>query len=336
MLEMGTSGLMSGAGKRGGASASVPAPGLDSTFRGQVHSITVLFNTTQLSFSGSDWNITPPRAALVMKKYGELEQIEGLAKVRLGMITGLDDVFVVTTAQLKQLDVELFVPLLADREMEPYRVPATVRSAVFYPFREVPRVTEDILKKQYPKAWTYLSSHRQKLASRRAVRKGQIPWWRPERPRQPKHLFQPKIVTPHVVIAPRFSLDSRGRFAISHSPYLVVEQQSQDDGSELSESRNILLYLLAALNSTAAFWYIAQQSHVYERGYSRLEVATLKKARIPSFASMEPSLRLKILRLVDARLLASGDAALRIEAELDDFFANAYGLSSENRQVIGM
>jgi len=37
MLEMGTSGLMSGAGKRGGATASALAPGLDSTFWGQVH-----------------------------------------------------------------------------------------------------------------------------------------------------------------------------------------------------------------------------------------------------------------------------------------------------------
>src|SRR6266542_1466578 len=36
MLEMGTSGLMSGAGKRDGASASALAPSLDSTNRGQV------------------------------------------------------------------------------------------------------------------------------------------------------------------------------------------------------------------------------------------------------------------------------------------------------------
>jgi len=35
MLETGTSGLMSGAGKRGGVSASVLAPGLDSTQTGQ-------------------------------------------------------------------------------------------------------------------------------------------------------------------------------------------------------------------------------------------------------------------------------------------------------------
>ena len=36
MLEMGTSGLMSGDGNRGGASASVPAPILDSTPLGPV------------------------------------------------------------------------------------------------------------------------------------------------------------------------------------------------------------------------------------------------------------------------------------------------------------
>ena len=35
MLEMGTSGLMSGAGKRGGAVASALAPSLDSTEEGQ-------------------------------------------------------------------------------------------------------------------------------------------------------------------------------------------------------------------------------------------------------------------------------------------------------------
>ena len=36
MLETGTSGLMSGAGKRGGVSASVLAPGLDSTSGGSL------------------------------------------------------------------------------------------------------------------------------------------------------------------------------------------------------------------------------------------------------------------------------------------------------------
>jgi len=42
MLEMGTSGLMSGAGKRGGATASALAPGLDSTGRFEGQFLTVL------------------------------------------------------------------------------------------------------------------------------------------------------------------------------------------------------------------------------------------------------------------------------------------------------
>src|SRR6266540_1496647 len=42
MLEMGTSGLMSGAGKRDGASASALAPSLDSTKWGPLHGGTLL------------------------------------------------------------------------------------------------------------------------------------------------------------------------------------------------------------------------------------------------------------------------------------------------------
>ena len=49
MLERGTSGLMSGAGKRGGASASVLALGLDSTLSGQPHR-----DPTELSRSVGD------------------------------------------------------------------------------------------------------------------------------------------------------------------------------------------------------------------------------------------------------------------------------------------
>jgi len=57
MLEMGTSGLMSGAGKRGGASASALAPGLDSTSRGSLQlgalglvvNIIILWNTLYIN-----------------------------------------------------------------------------------------------------------------------------------------------------------------------------------------------------------------------------------------------------------------------------------------------
>ncbi len=291
-----------------------------------------IFGNSQEAFSGSDWKIAPPRTASVLRKYTEAQELREFATVRLGMITGLDDVFVVPASNVKQYDPELFLPLLADREIEAYRVPRTVKTAVFYPFREAKPITEEILRKEYPRTWRYLSENRERLQARRAVKSGNLPWWRPERPRQPKHLLRPKIVTPHLVLAPRFAADSEGRFAVSHSPYLVIEHRSDGRSAE----RDQLFYLLAVLNSTAAFWYISQRSHVYERGYSRLEVATLSETRIPSFWSVATAPRGRILRLVDARLTASGEAALRIEQELDDLIADLYGLSSQDKAIVGV
>jgi type I restriction-modification system DNA methylase subunit len=294
-----------------------------------------VFNTEQESFAGPNWNLAPPRTASVLRKYAHFETLQEVAKVRLGMITGLDDVFLVPSIDVERYDPRLFVPLLSDREMEAYRVPKSVKMAVFHPFHGLAPLSEDILSKQFPRTWEFLLQNRTKLEARRAVKSGQIPWWRPERPRQPKHLLLPKIVTPHLVLAPRFALDRQGRFAVSHAPYIVVEHNKDIVEGGIQE-RDLLLYLLAVLNSTAAFWYLSQRSHVYERGYSRLEVATLNQVRIPSFRLLAATLRSRILRLVEARLTASGDAALRIEGELDGLIADIYGLSDHERETVGI
>jgi type I restriction-modification system DNA methylase subunit len=291
-----------------------------------------IFSNPQDAFSGSDWNIAPPRTASVLRKFAESQELRAFAKVRLGMITGHDDVFVIPATDVETYDPELFLPLLSDREMEAYRVPRTVKTAVFYPFHDEKPLTEEILRKKFRRTWRYLSENRDRLQSRTAVRNDQLPWWRPERPRQRKHLFRPKIVTPHLVLAPRFAADIKGQYAVSHSPYLVIEHSP--NGS--SEERDQLLYLLAVLNSTPAFWYISQRSHVYERGYSRLEVATLSETRIPSYWSVDQRLRRRVLHLIEARLTASGETALRIEHELDDVIADMYGLSSQEKTIVGI
>ncbi len=291
-----------------------------------------IFNNSQDAFSGSDWKIAPPSAAMVMRKYEDLGELQQFAKVRLGMITGLDEVFVVPTKNLDLYDPELFVPLLSDREMEAYRVPKAVKTAVFFPFSDKVPLEEGVLRRKYSKTWHYLLANRERLQARKAVINGEVPWWRPERPRQPKHLLQAKIVTPHLVLAPRFGLDLKGRVAVSHSPYLTIEHLSERG----AEERDQLMYLLGVLNSTPAFWYITQRSHVYQRGYSRLEVATLSQARIPGFWSVETASRTRVIRLVEARLTASGGTALGIEHELDDLVADLYGLSTQEKRFVGV
>src|SRR6266852_9892915 len=80
------------------------------------------------------------------------------------------------------------------------------------------------LQEEYPGTWQYLLSHKKELVSRKSVKAGTNPWWRPIRTRQPRHLLRPKIVTPHLVISPRFALDLHGRYAVSHGPYVVLRK----------------------------------------------------------------------------------------------------------------
>jgi hypothetical protein len=81
---------------------------------------------------------------------------------------------------------------------------------------------------------------------------------------------------------------------------------------------------------------ITQAAHNYSRGYSRLEVATLKGIPIPDPARVDRTLLREIVRLVSLRLEASGPDALNTERLLDDRISEAYGLSDKDKRLVGL
>ncbi len=96
---------------------------------------------------------------------------------------------------------------------------------------------------------------------------------------------------------------------------------SASDGPELFR------YLLAILNSTVGHWQIATQSHKYQRGYARLEAATLKRLRVPAPASVPPLAMRRIQFLVEALV---GDPENReAEHELDEVVCQIFGVQIE-------
>jgi len=287
-----------------------------------------IHETTQEAFAEKEWSLAPPTIALMLKKYTDLAQLGHECHVRQGMNTGADDVFILPKRAVPEDGRDLYAPLLTDREMESYTVPRNVSDCVFYPYAGAELIEESELRK-HPKTWAYLSAYREKLEKRSAVKTNAIPWWRPERPREPKHMFQPKIVTPHLVISPRFALDARGRFAISRAPVLF-------SNIEGAAGQDHLTFLLGILNSSACFWHIAQRSHIYDRGYSRLEGATLKGIRIPAFSSVDRNISRKLVRLVENRIEATGATALEIEDTIDDLVADLYGLTAAERRIVGI
>jgi hypothetical protein len=65
-----------------------------------------------------------------------------------------------------------------------------------------------------------------------------------------------------------------------------------------------------------------------------LEKKTLRNLRVPNPKDVEPAMMKRILKLVDKRL---DEPALReVEAQLDELVSQLYGLSAEDRRLMGM
>jgi len=287
-----------------------------------------LYHVSQDAFEGSNWITTSPALMNVTRKLQALPKIEKFMHIRQGFVTGADKVFTVPAEAVESLDPELFVPYLSDREMQPFTVPSKCARYVFYPFVDGRKIEEAELCKRFHKTWSYLEHHRDALQARASVRKGRLPWWQPEGSRLPEHLMRPKIITPHIVLTPRFALDSEGIYAVSHAPLLYPKQVEVEN--------DLLRFFVAVLNSTVCFRTISEQAHKYRSGYSVLEVTTLRKTPVPDPTTVPAADMRHLLVLVEKRFAAVGSEFIQIEKEIDQVILDLYGLTASDRRVLGL
>lgn len=287
-----------------------------------------IYDVEQDVFHREDWLVLPPTESRLSSRLAQLPIIEDFLQVRQGFISGADEVFIVTEEEVPRGEEGIFVPYLPDREMRLYAVPLQTSHYFFYPYLHGSLLSQEQVEASYPHTWRYLLSHRRLLAARRPVQQGQLPWWRPVRPRPPERMMRPKIVTPHLMLLPRFSLDLDGRYAVSHSPLMYPRETGSED--------ELLRFFVAVLNSTACFWHIARHSHKYRSGYVMLEPKTLRRTPVPDPSQVAPELIRLLLNLVDERLSMTGREAVGVEKRLDDIAADLYGLSTAERTALGM
>ena len=287
-----------------------------------------IYDVEQSAFDKEEWIVLPATESAIERKLETLPVIGDFLHVRQGLISGADDVFIVSEERVPEGEETVFVPFLHDREMGSYTVPERTARYVFYPFMEGRKISETELRRNFRQTWSYLRSQKDTLESRRPVRKGELAWWEPVRPRPPEHMMRPKIVSPHLVLAPRFSLDHEGKYAVSHSPVLYPKRSGAED--------DLLRFFVAVLNSTTCYWYIAAHSHAYRSGYILLEPKTLRKTPIPDPAQVSPVTMHQLLALVDERMSVSITGVRDVEMQIDGLVADLYGLSRKERRALGM
>ncbi|MFN6288832.1 MAG: TaqI-like C-terminal specificity domain-containing protein, partial [Pseudanabaena sp.] len=247
-------------------------------------------------------------------------------RIQVGVQTGNKKVFIMPKSRIPKGEENVFVPLLSDREMTSYSTPQRVKEYLFYPYSDGEILDENELKDKYPKTWEYLLQHKSKLESRAALKNSNKPWWDLDRPRI-DYLMQPKIVSPHLAVMPRFAIDIEGKFAVDRSPVIYPKDRNLEN--------DLLRYFVAVLNSSICYRYIAEYSHKYGSGYSMLEPKSLLKTPIPDPRKVSPSIMGRLLLLVDKRLFSSGSEIIDIETEINDIVSELYEFNEQERSTYG-
>jgi hypothetical protein len=249
-------------------------------------------------------------------------------EIRMGFISGNDDVFVVQKHEVPKGEEDVWIPYLPDRQIFAYSFDTKNIPFTFYPFDSKGELLSlSFFKKHYPKTHAYLLSKKPVLSQRSVVRDNPNVWWIPNRPRNPERMLRPKIVTPHLSITPRFAFDQTGKYAVSHSPLLYPK----------SEDLDLLKFFLAILNSTVGYWHINTHSHKYRSGYNMLEPKTLKKTPVPDPAKIDRASFSNILKLVDRRLILKRESDMfDCERKIDLAVSELYELTNDERLSLGM
>ncbi|MFI5395013.1 MAG: N-6 DNA methylase [Candidatus Binatia bacterium] len=286
-----------------------------------------IYETDQSLFGQPTWVPTPPAQATVQQKLKALPRLSEFLDVKQGYISGKDEVFLLRRECVPRDGGAPWAPLLRDRDMSQYVVPRRTDWFVFYPYRDGKKLSRAELESDFPNTWEYLKAHRHSLASRTSLARYNKEWWEPLWPRSPEIFERPKIVSPHLIIVPRFALDFEKGFIVSRAPVLL----SKDEGAE----RDLLRFFVGILNSSVTMWYLSSHSPTYQRGYLMLENAVLKDIPVPDPSRVPVQIKRNLLELVKARTIAGKDSSGDIGHQIDDLVAELYELSDAQRSIIG-
>lgn len=283
-----------------------------------------IFDVSQSYFKEEDWEnvVVSPFELSIKKKLLNYKKLSDIFEIKQGIITGGDDVFIIRRKDIPNGETSIWRPLIKDRDIPRYEIPKTTNYYVFYPLEKDKKLTLVELRKKYPQSWDYLKDNKKKLPPRKFQDKI---WWMPVSLRSEKTLFIPKIITPHLVLIPRFSFDKEGKFAISHSPYLYPKVFTGDF--------TLFYYIIGILNSSIGAWLLSTHSDKYSKGYARLEVKTLRNVSIPDPARVEKELLSKLINLVNQKV--KSPQISEIDKEIDIVVSRIYGLNSNEEKIMG-
>ncbi len=287
-------------------------------------------------FTAAEWNFAGSTSDALLHKLRQsgIRLLDLPADMSRGHSTGDDDVFVVE-ATTTQVEPEILrIPVFAS-DFKRYSYILNSKWRVIFPYRErdgsMELMSEAELKREFPKAFHYLSENRAKLEQRKGARF----WYGFTAPRNLNLHDKAQVFVP--------LLAESGRFALI-PPELVGQLSPMASGGftvSATSSPYRIEYLLGLLNSRLLFWMLLRTSNLFRGGWITCTKQYFGELPIRSIDFAVPAERAHhdaIVSLVDRILSAkrschAADTTAQ-EREIDQLVYALYGLTSEEITTI--
>jgi hypothetical protein len=272
------------------------------------------------------------------------EYIDG--KIYRGVLTGLNEAFVIDDATREQLiaqdpnSAEVIKPFLAGRDIKRYAPPETGKYLILFPkgftgqkFSGI-KGHWDWLQKEYHTIAAHLAPFKEKAEKR--YDKGDF-WWELRTCDYYAEFEKPKIMLPDISLRGNFALDKEGDKYCANTAYIISNAES---------------YLLGILNSSLITFFYKNLSSTYRGGYLRfiyqyLMVLPIRVINVDDPADTARHDRLAGLvdqmlelnkKLAESKIPQAKDVLKRqitaIDGQIDQLVYQLYDLTDEEIRII--
>lgn len=235
------------------------------------------------------WNLIDEstRQNLDLLRHHALPTLGQLGKVRVGVKTTADDVFI--RSDWEQLppshhpESELLRPLLTHRDIQQWQCLPGER-IILYPHEDSGGRAVPITLEDYPRTAAYLESHQERLRSRKYVMKAGRSWYEIWVPQRPALWKRRKVVFPDIAESPRFAVDNSGAIVNGDCYWMVI------DDPDIAE------VVVAVGNSSFCTWfYDAVCGNYLYAGRRRFMTQYIERLPIPH-PTPETANKIRLLR----------------------------------------
>jgi len=293
----------------------------------------------QSKLSEESWIFADAKSMAIFEKIKKNPILEKIAIISEGIVTGLNELFLKTIDEIREMNFEqeYFFPIYRGKEVYRYYIEKNSQF-LFYPYvinneKTVP-VEETILRKKTPNYYKYLSENKSLIKNRPYFARSQKKWYELWNQRKLNNFKKEKIITPELSDKSSFMIADPNTF---YGDTVCGIQLRADVLDKIA-----LKYILAILNSNLIEWFYKKTTVPKAGCFFIYKVMYLKMIPI---ILCEQNEQLCITSIVDHILTTTKDDNYRhnpqkqakvkeYEKQIDQMVYKLYGLTEEEIKIV--